>query len=93
MPEYCVAFEDPKPDSLDFPYRLLRTGSYKVAVDEDRSVTITGNRDGLLYLAEVLVRCAISGYAPGFHVHLSLGSAVRGPNVDCSPELTVYGAD
>jgi hypothetical protein len=92
MPEYCVSFGDPKPDSLEYPFRLLRTGWYKAVVDH-LGVTITGNRDGLLYLAEVLVRCAISGYEPGFHVHMSLDSSVKGPNIDCSPELTVYGAE
>ena len=93
MPEYSVSFELEKPNTLSFPEGLLDAGRYKVVMDERLGVTISGNRDGLLYLAEVLVRCAISGYDAGFHVHLSLDSSTEGPNIDCSPELTLYAAE
>jgi hypothetical protein len=92
MPEYCVSFDQPKANTLVFPSDLQTTGWYNVDIDDSLGVTVTGNRDGLLYLAELLVRCAITGYDPGFHVHMALNSAKRGPNIDCSPELTLYAA-
>ncbi len=53
-------------------------------------VNLFGNRDGLLYVANVLIRCALGGYTTGFHVHLPMDSSVSGPNIDASPEFTVY---
>jgi hypothetical protein len=92
MPTYSVSFDVSRADTLDLPVSLLDKGKYQVKADKDGSVEISGNRDGLLYLAEVLVRCAIGSYKPGFHLHLPLDSDVRGPNVDASPELTIHAA-
>lgn len=94
MPEYVVSFTNPRRNSMDLPAALLVDGGrYVVSTESDGSVNILGNRNGLLYLAEVLVRCAIGGHGVGFHVHLPLDSSVDGPNVDARPELTIYGAD
>ena len=92
MPTYSISFEVARADTLDLPVRLLDTGKYQIKVEKEGGIEITGNRDGLLYLAEVLVRCAIGSYEPGFHLHLPLDSATQGPNVDASPELTINAA-
>jgi hypothetical protein len=93
MPEYCVAFEVKRPNRLDLPAELLERGHYRVEADRDGSVTFFGNQDGLLYLANVLVRCALGGYTPDFHVHLPVDSSVQGPNIDLKPELTIYAPE
>jgi len=90
MPEYRVAFDVRKANAIDLPAELLTDGQYRVECESDGSVNVFGNKDGLLYLANVLVRCALSGYEPGFHVHLPMDSSVSGPNVDAKPELTIY---
>lgn len=90
MPSHVISFEVGRPDTIDFPSHLLTDGRYEFTVGEDRSVEIKGNRDGLLYLAEVLVRFALGGYAPDFHAHLPLDSEVDGPNTDNQPELTIF---
>ena len=55
------------------------------------STSPAGN--GLLYLANILVQCALAGFTPGWHIHLRLDSKdATGPNVTCAPELTVYAA-
>jgi hypothetical protein len=92
MPRHEIEFSVPGPSTLMPPSHLLRTGSYSVTMDQYRGVTITGTRDGLLYLAEVLVRCALSGYPPSFHTHLPLESTRGGPNVEADPELTIFAA-
>lgn len=93
MPTYTVAFELRQADTLELPAHLLAGGRYRVKTEGDGSVEISGNRDGLLYLAEVLVRCAIGGFSPGFHVHVPLSGDERGPNLEARPELTIYCAD
>lgn len=92
MPTYTVDFEVGEPETITLPTHL-QSGEYLVRVEHDGSVEISGDRDGLLYLAEVLVRCAIGGYLPEFHVHIPLSTAERGPNLDARPELTIYGAN
>lgn len=93
MPTHSIDFEVRRPDTIDLPVHLLESGKYEVVVDKAGGVEISGNRNGLLYLAEVLVRCAIGSYDPGFHVHLPLSSRTLGPNIDARPELTLFGAD
>jgi hypothetical protein len=92
VPSYTITFDVRRPDTMDLPSSLLSNGVYKLAVAEDGSVEIAGNRDGLLYLAEVLVRCAIGEYTAGHHVHFPLDSSHSGPNLDASPELTIHAA-
>lgn len=93
MPEYHVAFEPLDRRTMQLPADLLDRGRYMVQVEEDGSVSVMGNRDGLLYLGELLIRCAIGEFDRGFHVHLPMSSDVHGPNVDLKPELTIYAAD
>lgn len=92
MPSYTISFDVRRPDTVDLPAALLSDGTYTLKVEEDGSVEIIGNRDGLLYLAEVLVRCALGKYTAGQHVHLPLDGSFSGPNLDASPELTIYSA-
>lgn len=90
MPEYQVAFEVRKPGWIDLPAELLTDGHYRVECERNGSVNVFGNKDGLLYLANVLIRCALGGYESGFHVHLPMDSSEGGPNIDCKPELTIF---
>jgi hypothetical protein len=89
VPTYNIAFDDHRPDTLELPAALLAAGVYTLEVENDGSVEISGNRDGLLYLAEVLVRCALGEFVAGHHVHLPLDSRTSGPNLDARPELTI----
>jgi|HubBroStandDraft_2_1064218.scaffolds.fasta_scaffold2433971_1 hypothetical protein len=93
MPEYRVAFEVEKANTIHLPAELLADGHYRVECESDGSVNVFGNKNGLLYIANVLIRCALGGYEPGFHVHLPLDSSVKGPNVNASPEFTIYSPD
>ena len=89
MPKHEVSFDLQDPSVIDFPAHLLEQGGrYIVKVVRGGSVDIVGNRDGLLYLAELLVRLALGERVRGFHVHLDFDSNTEGPNVDLRPELT-----
>ena len=92
MPSYTISFDVGRADTLELPSVLLTEGTYRLNVEEDGSVELSGNRDGLLYLAEVLVRCALGEYVVGQHVHLPLDGSFSGPNLDASPELTIHAA-
>lgn len=93
MPQHCITFEPIDRRTMKLPSDKLEAGRYVVQVEQGGSVTVLGNRDGLLYLAEVIVQCALGEYERGFHVHLPLSSNVHGPNIDMQPELTIYAAD
>jgi hypothetical protein len=93
MPEYRIAFEVKKADTMDLPAELLRRGRYVVTTKSNGDVLVRGSKDGLLYLAEVLARCALGGYREGFHVHVPLDSNETGPNTEMKPELTLYSAE
>jgi hypothetical protein len=92
MPKYCVTFEVTDPGRFDMPVGEFENGCYEVIVNPDGGVDVFGNRQGLLYLAEVLTRCAIGGFEPGVHVHLQTRGLANGPNLDGSPELTIFAA-
>jgi hypothetical protein len=92
MPSYTIRFEVKRPNTIDFPTDLLVDGNYEFTISEQRGIELHGNRDGLLYLAEVLTRFALGGYEQGFHAHFPLLSATDGPNIDSAPELTIYAA-
>ena len=91
MPSHSINFEVRRSDTIEFPSHLLTEGRYEFVVGEDGSIEIKGNRDGLLYLAEVLVRFALGGYEADFHAHMPMDSQVGGPNIDNLPELTIFG--
>ncbi len=93
MPTHVISFEVPRADTIEFPSDRLTDGRYEFTVGGGQSVEIRGNREGLLYLAEVLVRFALGGYGDGFHAHLPLNSEAGGPNIDSSPELTIFAAN
>jgi hypothetical protein len=93
MPEYRVAFDVRKANVIDLPAELLTHGHYRLECERDGSVNLFGNRDGLLYVANVLIRCALGRYDAGFHVHLPMDSSASGPNIDLKPELTIYASD
>lgn len=94
MPSHTVQFEVADPASMDLPFQLLADGGKYTIEVADAGVTVWGNSKGLLYLAEVLTRCAIGGYAETFHVHLPLDTTAGpgGPAED-KPEFTVFAAD
>ena len=95
MASYETNFDVADSKTIELPQHLLATGG-KYTVDvADGGVTIWGNELGLLYLAEVLIRCAKGGYVPTLHVHLPLDTSMSsgGPNVTAEPELTVFAAD
>jgi hypothetical protein len=70
---------------------MANGGRYAVQI-RDGDVYISGNTDGLLYLAEVLVRCATGGYVDSFHVHLPFDSAADPPTGEVRPELVIFAA-
>ena len=49
-----------------------------------------GNRNGLLYLANVLAMAALGGYKRGFHVHLPFDSS-SGPG-EAKSEIAIFAA-
>ena len=81
MPEHIIRFDVKEPATIELPNRRFAGGHYRVQVDSDGGVDVFGDRDGLLYLAEVLARCALGGYKPGFHVHLPTRGVASGPDV------------
>ena len=93
MPDYRIAFETSNPNTMRMPADLLKSGGvYLIEEGPSRGVQIRGNKEGLLYLAEVLVRAAIGGHSEDFHVHLPMFSDDGGPNIDGRPELTIFAA-
>jgi hypothetical protein len=93
MPAYTVSFVTRRQDSMELPAHLIHSGGeYRVEPGPGGGIAILGNRDGLLYLAEVLIRAAIGEYDQEFHLHLPLDSRREGPNTDARPELTIYAA-
>lgn len=92
MPEYTVRFETKDPRSLVLPHELLDAGGrYKVEI-RDGDVYVWGNRNGLLYLGEVLIRCAIGDLVDTFHVHIPQDSS-ESTVEEVNDELLVFGAD
>jgi len=77
---------------MTLPYKLLANGGRYAVQIRDGDVYISGNTDGLLYLAEVLVRCATGGYVDSFHVHLPFDSAADPPTGEVRPELVIFAA-
>lgn len=92
MPEYNIFFEISEPNRMEMPDARLQGGSYSIVTDTDGNVDLYGDQKGLLYLAEVIVRCAIGDYKAGFHVHLPVEGVGTGPNINGLPELTIYSA-
>lgn len=70
MPDYCVTFQVKTEHEMQIPDHLLEEGGKYLLKQEGPDVYVWGNTLGLLYLAEILIRCAKGGYAQGFHVHL-----------------------
>ena len=92
MPEHTINFEVKAANTIELPNRRYAAGRYRVHTEPDGSVDIFGNREGLLYLAEILVRCALGGHTSGCHVHLPRRGVAAKPDVSGEPELTVYSA-
>ncbi len=95
MPTYTIDFCVPEPSTIELPQHLLRDGGKYAVEVKDGDVTIWGNSAGLLYLAEVIVRCAIGGHPSTLHVHLPQDGSVarKGPTVGIQPELTIFASD
>ena len=93
MPEHRVQFEVPDRKTMHLPYEFLASGGQYSVQYRDGDVYVSGNELGLLYLAEVLVRCAKGGYVDGFHVHLPQDSSHGPPSGDDTrSELVIFGA-
>jgi len=94
MPEYSTRFTVPDNRTIEFPHELLSQGGWYEIQQHDGDTYVNGNRNGLLYLAEVLIRCAIGNYVEGFHVHLALSPDQEsgGPSQQPIDELVVFGA-
>ena len=92
MPQHTVQFEIKSPRSLTVPHELLEEGGkYKLEI-RDGDVYVWGNKNGLLYLGEVLIRCAIGGLIDTFHVHLPQDSS-QSTAEEAKDELLVFAAD
>lgn len=92
MPEYTVKFETPADArTMRLPHELLSDGGHYAVQVRDGDVYVSGNTNGLLYLAEVLVQCAMGGYVDSFHVHLPFDSGA-GPPTGVRPELVFFAA-
>lgn len=89
MPQHRFSWVVKDPSEIDLPSHLLENGTYKIEV-RDGDVYVFGNRDGLLYLAEVIARCALGGYTEGFHVHLPFDSDA-GPG-EAEDEIAIFAA-
>ena len=90
-----IDFKVTDPNRIELPDRLLRDGgSYRIEL-RDGDVYVWGNQDGLRYLAEVLARLAVGGYAKTLHVHLPADSKQVGhpERAGEGPELIVFAAD
>jgi hypothetical protein len=90
--EFTFRVEQPGRDVLSLPNHRHTGGRYSVRADSDGSVEILGDRDGLLYLAEVIVSCALADLSPGFHVHLPIDGVANEPDTEAVAEVTVYSA-
>lgn len=89
MPSHRFSWVVSDPSQMELPSHLLENGRYVVEV-RDGDVYVFGNRDGLLYLAEVIARCALGGYAEGFHIHLPMDS--RAEPGEAADEIAVFAA-
>ena len=92
MTTYEIAIQAGSASSLTLPGHLLSGGGQYRLDQTPAGITLTANRDGLLYLAEILVQLALAGLDKAYHVHLRLDSRLSGPNVDAEPELTIFAA-
>lgn len=92
MPEHRIDFEVRDATTVELPNRRYAEGKYRFSVDEGGGVQVFGNRDGLLYLADVFARLALGQYPPGLHVHLPDAGVAHGPDLSGRPEITVYSA-
>jgi len=94
MPEYSTRFTVSDNRTIELPYQLLSEGGWYEIQERDGDIYVNGNRNGLLYLAEVLIRCATGNYVDGFHVHLPMLSnpVPEGPPQNPIDELVVFGA-
>jgi hypothetical protein len=74
------------------PQELLSSGGkYQIEI-RDGDIYVVGNTNGLLYLAEVLIRCAKGKLVESTHVHLPLDSVHETLTTDIQPELVVFAA-
>jgi len=94
MSEYSTRFTVPDNRTIELPYELLSQGGWYEIQSHDGDIYLNGNRNGLLYIAEVLIRCATGNYVEGFHVHLPLASDQAAGDAPAHPidELVIFGA-
>lgn len=93
MPEYTVKFANPDRSTMILPTQLLRGGGRYMVGVHDGDVYISGNSDGLLYLAEALVQSAMGDFAETFHVHLPLDSTGPQSLGEVRSELVIFAGE
>lgn len=94
MREYTMKFDPPDRNTMHLPVQLLRDGGRYLVQVRDGDVYVSGNKNGLLYLAEVLVQAAVGEFSETFHVHLPLDSAAGPPSpVEARSELVVFAGE
>jgi hypothetical protein len=94
MPGYTVSFEVRSPTEIELPQHLLSSGGKYGAEIRDGDIYVHGNAQGLLYLAEVLIRCATGGFAETLHVHLPLAYPMQDDSTERpGDEMVVFAAD
>lgn len=77
---------------MSLPYELLAAGGKYCVEVRDGDVYVWGNKEGLLYLGDLIIRSAIGNLAEGVHTHIPLDSSEKS-KVEPSAELLVFAAD
>lgn len=94
MPEYTVKFDSTDRNTMHLPFQLLTQGGRYLVEVRDGDIYVSGNTDGLLYLAEVLIQCATGDFVETFHVHLPLDSTAGPPNPDeVRSDLVIFAGE
>ncbi|GEM_PF-1640363 len=90
--DHTFRVEQDARNEMHIPNLKYAGGHYRIRAEVDGSVEIFGDRQGLLYLAEIIAGCALGDLSAGFHVHLPRLGVASEPDTSGDVELTVYSA-
>jgi len=90
--EHSFNIEQLARDEIRTPNAKYAQGQYQIRTDSEGSIQVFGDRQGLLYIAEVIATCAVGDLSSGFHVHIPCNGVAAGPTDMGEKELTVYSA-
>ncbi len=91
MPTHRISFEVSNPKVIELPAHRLRNGGRYSVEARDGDLYVFGNKEGLLYLSDLLAMLALGDYEKGFHVHIpAQGSLAAGETGD---EIVMFGAE